>query len=197
MRTSGLKTNLFVKSFISILLFLAFSKSGLTESIVVLETNQGNIKIALNEEKAPLASKNFLAYVDAGFYDGLIFHRVIADFMIQGGGFKPGMKQMQVKPPITNEADNGLKNTRGTLAMARTSQRDSATSQFFINLKDNAFLDHGVRGFGYAVFAEVIAGMEVVDKIAKVKTGRFNHFADVPIKDVLINKAYRLDNIDQ
>ena len=113
---------------------------------------------------------NFLAYVDSGFYDGTIFHRVIPDFMIQGGGFTPDMKQKPTKPPIKNEADNGLKNDAGTIAMARTPVTDSATAQFFINLKDNDFLNHGGRDFGYAVFGKVIGGMDVVKKIAAVKT---------------------------
>jgi len=159
--------------------------------VVVLETSKGNIEVELNAEKAPISTENFLQYVDAGFYDGTIFHRVIPDFMIQGGGMQPDMSQKKTRAPIHNEADNGLKNNRGTLAMARTSETHSATAQFFINLKDNDFLNHGGRDFGYAVFAEVISGMEVVDVIAAVPTGRKGMHGDVPKETVTLIKARR------
>ncbi len=139
------------------------------EPQVLIETSKGNITVRLHADKAPISTKNFLQYVQDGYYDGTIFHRVIPGFMVQGGGFLPGLKQKPgARPPIKNEADNGLKNKRGTLAMARTPQKDSATSQFFINLVDNTFLDNNPRDFGYAVFGEVVSGMEVVDAIAKV-----------------------------
>lgn len=183
----------FLRVFLFTAMLLVFVNSALAGPIVILETNYGRLKIALNEEKAPISTKNFLAYVNNHFYDGLIFHRVIPNFMVQGGGFKPGMAQVKTSKPIVNEADNGLKNTRGSLAMARTSQQDSATSQFFINLKDNAFLDHGVGGFGYAVFGQVVEGLDIVDKIARVKIGQFKQFSDVPVEDVIIIKAYEAD----
>lgn len=189
------KFTLFMRVFFFAAIVLVFANAALADSVVVLETNYGKLKIALNEKKAPISTKNFLAYVNNHFYDGLIFHRVIPGFMVQGGGFKPGMMKVKTKGPIVNEADNGLKNTRGSLAMARTSQQDSATSQFFINLKDNAFLDHGVGGFGYAVFGQVVEGLDIIDKIAKVKTGQFKQFSDVPIEDVIITKAYRVDKL--
>jgi peptidyl-prolyl cis-trans isomerase A (cyclophilin A) len=159
--------------------------------VVVLETSLGSIEIELDAEKAPISSANFLAYVDSGHYDGTIFHRVIPNFMIQGGGFDEAMSQKPTKAPIKNEANNGLKNVRGTLAMARTNVVDSATSQFFINLKDNDFLNHGGRDFGYAVFGKVVSGMDVVDKIAAVKTGNRGMHQDVPVEPVKITKARR------
>ncbi|HET6350501.1 MAG TPA: peptidylprolyl isomerase [Candidatus Krumholzibacteria bacterium] len=162
--------------------------------VVVLETSKGNIEIELNEAKAPVTVKNFLDYVDSHFYDGLIFHRVIDNFMIQGGGFTPDMSQKEGKPPIENEAGNGLANDKYTIAMARTNVVNSATSQFFINTKDNAFLNHKdntPQGFGYAVFGKVIKGQDVVDAIGKVKTGTKNGFNDVPAETVTIVKAYR------
>ncbi len=152
-------------------------------------TNLGDIDLKLYEDKAPLTAKNFRDYVDSGFFDGTIFHRVIPGFVIQGGGFTADMQQKKTNAPICNEADNGVKNTRGTLSMARTSEVNSATSQFFINLTDNAFLDHGDRDFGYAVFAEVVAGMDVVDEIAKVPTGRNGGHSDVPREAVVVNAA--------
>ena len=155
-----------------------------TNVVVVISTNYGDITVELDAARAPATVRNFLAYVDAKFYDGTIFHRVIKDFMIQGGGFDQNMRQKQTGAPIKNEAGNGLKNTRGTIAMARTSVIDSATAQFFINTVDNAFLDHrdeSVQGFGYAVFGKVTDGMAVVDAIAGVKTGRFGHFSAVPM----------------
>ena len=133
--------------------------------------------------------ENFLKYVDDGFFDGTIFHRVIPGFVIQGGGFDAEMAQKKTRAPIINEADNGLKNLRGTLSMARTQVKDSATSQFFINLQDNDILDHGARDFGYAVFAKVVEGMDVVDKIAGVATGQHGPHGDVPIEPVVIESA--------
>ncbi|MCP5141921.1 MAG: peptidyl-prolyl cis-trans isomerase [Gammaproteobacteria bacterium] len=157
---------------------------------VRMTTNHGDIVIELNEEKAPKSCENFLAYVNDGFYDGTIFHRVINGFMIQGGGMEPGMKQKATKAPIQNEAKNGLKNSTGTLAMARTNDPHSATAQFFINVKDNSFLDYpGHDGWGYAVFGEVVEGMDVVNKIKGVKTGNSGFHQDVPVEDVVIEKA--------
>ncbi len=159
---------------------------------VAIETSLGKIVIELDPEKAPKSVENFLGYVKTGFYDGTIFHRVIKDFMIQGGGFNAEMKQQATQPPVVNEADNGLKNKRGTLAMARTMDPNSASSQFFINTVDNAFLDHTgktPRGWGYAVFAKVVEGMDVVDKIRAVKTGTRGQFGDVPETAVVIQKV--------
>ena len=157
--------------------------------MIILSTSAGDITLELDAAKAPVTVKNFLAYVDAGFYDGTIFHRVIPDFMIQCGGFTADMQQKKTNAPIKNEADNGLTNDPYTIAMARTSDINSATSQFFINLADNAFLDHGKRDFGYAVFGKVVKGTEVVDKIAGVKTGRSGGHADVPLTAVTITSA--------
>ena len=152
-----------------------------------ITTNKGIIEIKLDEEHAPDSSKNFAKYVEDKFYDGTIFHRVIDGFMIQGGGFTPDMKEKATRLPINNEAKNKIKNKRGTLAMARTSDINSATSQFFINVVDNAFLDHeNEKKFGYAVFAEVTKGMDVVDKIKAVKTGVSNGMGDVPVEAVMI-----------
>lgn len=159
---------------------------------VLLTTSLGEIEIELQDDKAPISVQNFLAYVDSGFYNGTIFHRVIHGFMVQGGGFDASMKQKTTQAPIKNEADNGLRNERGTLAMARTQARDSATSQFFINHKDNTFLDHGSRDFGYAVFAKVVRGMPVVDQIAQVPTGNRGMHQDVPRDAVEIISAKRL-----
>ncbi|SFB91427.1 peptidylprolyl isomerase [Collimonas sp. OK412] len=157
---------------------------------VLLTTNHGKIKIELDAEKAPKSVENFLAYVNAGHYNGTIFHRVIPGFMVQGGGFEPGMKQKPTKDPIENEAKNGLKNEPYTLAMARTSAPHSASAQFFINVKNNSFLDYpGQDGWGYCVFGKVVEGTEIVDAIEKVKTGRSGMFADVPADDVIIEKA--------
>ncbi len=158
--------------------------------MITITTSHGDITIELFTDEAPVSVENFLAYVDAGHFDGTIFHRVIPNFMIQGGGFDASMNQKDTRDPIKNEADNGLKNERGTLAMARTSDINSATSQFFINLKDNAFLDHG-SDFGYAVFARVSDGMDVVDKIAAVATGNSGGHSDVPVEAVEIEKAVR------
>jgi cyclophilin family peptidyl-prolyl cis-trans isomerase len=163
--------------------------------VVVIDTSMGKIKVELNADKAPKTVKNFLGYVDDKFYDGTIFHRVIPKFMIQGGGFKPGMKEKETKAAIKNESDNGLANKRGTIAMARTGQPDSATAQFYINVVDNAGLDRANAddGVGYCVFGKVIDGMDVVDKIKDVETEtKGNDFKDVPVKDVII-KSVRLD----
>ena len=157
---------------------------------VLLTTNHGNIKIELDAEKAPKTVENFLAYVNSGHYNGTIFHRVIDGFMVQGGGFEPGMKQKPANQNVENEAGNGLKNEPYTLAMARTSDPHSASAQFFINVKNNSFLDHpGQDGWGYCVFGKVIEGTEVVDQIKGVKTTRTGMFADVPAEDVIIEKA--------
>ena len=154
---------------------------------VSIQTNKGEITAELFADKAPGSVENFLQYANDGHYNGTIFHRVIPGFMIQGGGFDTAFSQRSTRAPIKNEADNGLKNERGTLAMARTSVVDSATSQFFINLQDNAFLDHGGRDFGYAVFGKVTGGMDVVDAIATVPTGAKGPFAkDCPRSDVVI-----------
>lgn len=162
---------------------------------VNLQTNKGLIVIELYPDQAPQSVANFLAYVDAGFYDGTIFHRVIPDFMIQGGGFTADLEKKATRDPIPNEADNGLKNERGTLAMARTNDPNSATAQFFINHKDNAFLDHSgknPRGWGYAVFGRVTDGMSVVDAIATTPTGAKGMFPkDVPLETIVIEKASR------
>ena len=159
--------------------------------VVVLETSQGTIEIELDPEKAPVTVQNFLTYVDAGFYDGTVFHRVIPGFMIQGGGFDAKLSQKATRAPIKNEAANGLTNQRGTLAMARTQVVDSATAQFFINVKDNDFLNHGGRDYGYAVFGRVTQGMDIVDKIAAVKTGTQGGMQNVPVEPVVIKSAGR------
>lgn len=156
---------------------------------VLLSTNYGDITIDLEADKSPLTVENFLNYIEQGFYNNTIFHRVIPGFMIQGGGMSKDMAEKKTAPPIKNEAKNGLLNLRGTLAMARTQDKDSATSQFFINLSDNHFLDHGSRDFGYAVFGRVSEGMEVVDKIAAVSTGRSGFHEDVPRDPVIIKSA--------
>jgi peptidyl-prolyl cis-trans isomerase B (cyclophilin B) len=158
--------------------------------MVKLHTNHGIITIQLDAEKAPISSKNFLDYVNAGFYNNVVFHRVIPNFMIQGGGFEPGMKQKPVNAAIQNEAANGLKNEQYSIAMARTGDPHSATAQFFINTKNNSFLDYpGQDGWGYCVFGKVVEGKEVVDAIGKVKTGSSGFHQDVPKEDVIIIKA--------
>ena len=149
--------------------------------MVVFETSLGEFILEFFPEEAPISVENFLGYVDEGFFDGTVFHRVIPGFMIQGGGFDEEMNQKSTHDQIKNEADNGLKNERGSLSMARTAEVDSATSQFFINLKDNEFLDHGSRDFGYAVFAKISKGMEVVDEIAKVPTGNHGMHQDLSL----------------
>nr|WP_297350884.1 peptidylprolyl isomerase [uncultured Caldimonas sp.] len=159
---------------------------------VELHTTHGVIKIELDADKAPKSVENFLSYVRKGHYDNTVFHRVIDGFMIQGGGFEPGMNQKPTDEPIQNEANNGLKNARYTVAMARTSAPHSATAQFFINVADNDFLNfksESSQGWGYAVFGKVVEGTEVVDKIKGVKTGRKGFHDDVPLEDVVINKA--------
>ena len=161
--------------------------------MVVFETSLGEFILEFFPEEAPISVENFLGYVDEGFFDGTVFHRVIPGFMIQGGGFDEEMNQKSTHDQIKNEADNGLKNERGSLSMARTTEVDSATSQFFINLKDNEFLDHGSRGFGYAVFAKISEGMEVVDEIAKVPTGNHGMHQDVPVEAVVVKLARRVE----
>lgn len=159
---------------------------------VTLETNKGDIKIELNAEKAPATVANFLEYAKAGHYDNTVFHRVIGGFMIQGGGFDTSMKQKPTSAPVKNEADNGLKNVTGTIAMARTSDPHSATAQFFINVSDNAFLDFKSptpQGWGYAVFGKVTDGMDIVRSIEKVQTGNKAGHSDVPLTDVIITKV--------
>jgi peptidyl-prolyl cis-trans isomerase B (cyclophilin B) len=159
---------------------------------VTLRTSKGDITMVLDAKKAPLTTENFLSYVESGHFNGTIFHRVIPDFMIQGGGFDCSMVQKPASDPIVNEADNGLRNERGTVAMARTMEPHSASCQFFINLKDNRFLDHTdktAQGWGYAVFAHVVEGMDVVDAIAQVQTERSGAHSDVPVEPVVIETA--------
>jgi cyclophilin family peptidyl-prolyl cis-trans isomerase len=164
--------------------------------VVTIETSMGDVQVELFADKAPVTVKNFLGYVDDKFYDGVIFHRVIPGFMIQGGGMEPGLKEKKTKDPIKNEADNGISNERGTIAMARTPDPDSATAQFFINVANNGkSLDHksnDAKGFGYCVFGKVIKGMDVVDKIKDVETENRGGHGDVPVKDVVI-KSIRVN----
>ncbi len=172
--------------------FATEKKMSDTQTKVKLTTSLGDIIVQVNAEKAPISSENFLTYVKEGFYAGTIFHRVISGFMAQGGGFDTDFNQKEVHAAIKNEADNGLKNNRGTLAMARTPNPDSATAQFFINYKDNAFLNYSSptpNGWGYAVFAEVIEGMDVVDAMADVPTGNRGGHQDVPKENIVIEKA--------
>ena len=160
--------------------------------MIRMQTNKGVIEIELDAEKAPETVENFISYVKDGFYDGTIFHRVIDGFMIQGGGMEPGMNEKQTKAPVKNEADNGLANDRGTIAMARTNDPHSATAQFFINVSDNAFLNHrspSMDGWGYCVFGKVTTGMDVVDEIKGVATTSKGGHQDVPAEDVIIEKA--------
>jgi cyclophilin family peptidyl-prolyl cis-trans isomerase len=161
--------------------------------MVRFETTLGAFTLELDAEKAPVSVENFLSYVDDGFFDGLIFHRVIPGFMIQGGGMLPDMSQKKNKAQIKNEATNGLKNDRGTIAMARTNEINSATSQFFINLSDNDFLNHSPGNYGYAVFGKVVDGMDTIDRIAKERTGRRKGHDDVPATDVVITSAKRVE----
>ncbi|MDT8422637.1 MAG: peptidylprolyl isomerase [Desulfuromonadales bacterium] len=179
------------------LCLLLFAVSVQAKQQVLVKTNMGDIKLELDEKKAPISVKNFLAYVDSGFYKNTIFHRVIKEFMIQGGGFDTAQKKKETRAPIKNEATNGLKNQRGTIAMARTSVVDSATAQFFINLKDNTFLDYRApnqRGYGYAVFGKVVEGMAVVDKIGTAPTRKINAlFQDMPIQQVVITDIVRVE----
>lgn len=163
-----------------------------THNMVKLHTNKGDIVLELDAAKAPETVKNFLEYVNSGFYNGTIFHRVINNFMIQGGGFEPGMKQKPTRAPVKNEAANGLSNDNYTIAMARTNDPQSATAQFFINVKDNSFLNFtapNAQGYGYCVFGKVVEGKEVVDAIKKVRTGNSGFYQDVPTEDVVIIKA--------
>jgi len=160
--------------------------------MIRLHTNHGAITIELDEAKAPETARNFTAYVESGHYANTVFHRVIDNFMIQGGGFEPGMKQKPTQAPIKNEANNGLQNAKYTVAMARTADPHSASAQFFINTKDNDFLDHSSptpQGWGYCVFGRVVEGQDVVDKIGKVKTGKSGFHGDVPLEDVVIERA--------
>ena len=162
----------------------------------VFETNYGSFTVELDFANAPISSKNFQNYADSGFYDGTIFHRVINDFMIQGGGFEPGLTQKSTEEPIENEANNGLSNELGTLAMARTADPHSASSQFFINVSDNFFLDHkdtSSQGWGYAVFGKVVEGMDTINKIKECKTGSQLGHQDVPEEDVLISSVKRIE----
>ena len=162
-----------------------------TNPLVRFETSHGDFSVEVDEASAPISAQNFLRYVDEGYYDGTIFHRVIPGFMVQGGGFTAGMEHKPGHAPIQNEANNGLRNQRGSLAMARTNDLHSATSQFFVNLVDNGFLDHRTGNFGYAVFGRVVGGIDVIDKIAKVKTGRRQGHDDVPAEPVLVKSARR------
>jgi cyclophilin family peptidyl-prolyl cis-trans isomerase len=161
--------------------------------MIIFETSHGAFKVELYPKEAPVTVENFLEYVDDGFFDGTIFHRIVPGFVIQGGGLTADFANKKTRAPIRNEAKNGLKNTRGSLSMARTSDINSATSQFFVNLKDNAFLDHGPRDYGYAVFGRVTEGMEVIDKIAAVGTGTRKGYQDAPLEDVVIVSARHLE----
>ena len=162
-----------------------------TRTMVRFETSLGGFTLELDAEKAPETVANFLQYVDDGFFDGLIFHRVIPGFMVQGGGLDASMEQKKGRAPIRNEAKNGLKNNRGTIAMARTNDINSATSQFFINLTDNDFLNNSPGNYGYAVFGKVVDGMDTIDKMAKERTGNRRGHQDVPVTDIVINSAKR------
>ena len=161
--------------------------------MIRFETSLGDFTIEFFEKEAPLSVANFKSYIDDGYFDGTIFHRIVPGFVIQGGGFTEDMTQKKTKAPVKNEADNGLKNKRGTLSMARTNDINSATSQFFVNLKDNDFLDNSRGNFGYAVFAKVTEGMDVIDKIAAVATGRKKGFDDVPIEAVTMTSVRPLE----
>jgi peptidyl-prolyl cis-trans isomerase A (cyclophilin A) len=161
--------------------------------MIRFETSLGDFTIEFFEKEAPLSVANFKTYIDDGYFDGTIFHRIVPGFVIQGGGFTEDMTQKKTKAPVKNEADNGLKNKRGTLSMARTNDINSATSQFFVNLKDNDFLDHSRGNFGYAVFAKITDGMDVIDKIAAVATGRKKGFDDVPLETVTMTSVRPLE----
>ena len=179
------------KRLFSLSLCLAFG-SALATPIAIIHTTKGDITVELDEDKAPASVANFRRYAEDGFYNGTIFHRVIPGFMIQGGGHTADLQEKPAREPIANEAHNGLKNARGTIAMARTSDPHSASAQFFINLVDNHFLNHTSKtnaGWGYAVFGQVVAGMDIVDKIATVKTGRSGMHRDVPLEEVVIEKT--------
>ncbi|MEJ2201896.1 MAG: peptidylprolyl isomerase [Desulfuromonadaceae bacterium] len=176
-----------------VLIACSWALPALSAEYVLIQTNLGDIEVELDREKAPVTVENFLRYVQEGFYEGTIFHRVIRDFMIQGGGFSADLERKTTHEPIVNEAGNGLKNVRGSIAMARTSDVNSATSQFFINLKNNTFLNHSgpaASTFGYAVFGRVVDGMEVVDAIGVKKTRKMGGgFQDMPVKQIIINKV--------
>jgi len=161
--------------------------------MIRFETSHGPFTVELFQKEAPVTVENFLRYVDDGFFDGTIFHRIVPGFVIQGGGLTSDFSNKKTREPIANEAKNGLKNTRGSLSMARTSDISSATSQFFVNLTDNGFLDHSARDYGYAVFGRVTEGMDVIDKIAAVSTGRRKGYTDAPLEDVVILSARRID----
>ncbi len=181
-----------IKILLTLLLAGVFSYSAMAENVrILMKTSQGDIILELDKEKAPKTVENFLSYVNEGFYSGTIFHRVIKDFMIQGGGFTPDMQRKKTHDPVENEAKNGLKNKRGSIAMARTSAPHSATAQFFINHKDNDFLDNANSrdGWGYCVFGKVVEGMDVVDSIANQKTGIKNRLPNVPETPILIEKV--------
>jgi cyclophilin family peptidyl-prolyl cis-trans isomerase len=183
-----------MKTFLALMLLtnMAFAAN----PVVIIDSNMGQIEVELNQEKAPVSVKNFLSYVDEKFYDGTIFHRVINNFMIQGGGFQEGMKEKKTHAPIKNEAANGLKNEIGTIAMARTSDPDSATAQFYINVNDNSSLDYqnpSPMGIGYAVFGKVTSGMHVLNRIKLVKTGNIGPYSDVPMDAVIIKSIRRKD----
>ncbi|MCF7911988.1 MAG: peptidyl-prolyl cis-trans isomerase [Candidatus Cloacimonetes bacterium] len=179
-----------MKKIIALILIIIAGGIMLAENPVVnLSTNLGDITIELYQDKAPVTVENFLKYTNDGYYNDTVFHRVIAGFMIQGGGFTAEGSQKETMEPIKNEADNGLKNLEGTIAMARTQVVDSATSQFFINCKDNSFLDHGSRDYGYCVFGKVIKGMDIVKKIETTATGAKKGMRDWPLENVIVNKA--------
>ncbi len=161
--------------------------------MIKFETSHGPFTVELFSKEAPATVENFLRYVDERFFDGTVFHRIVPGFVLQGGGLTADFRSKQTRAPIKNEAKNGLKNTRGTLSMARTSEINSATSQFFVNLSDNEFLDHGPRDYGYAVFGRVTEGMDVIDKIARVGTGKRSGYQDAPLEDVVIVSARRVD----
>lgn len=184
--------------FLACFLFLSFSAlAQSTNPVVVVETSMGTFEVELNEAKAPVTVKNFLGYVNDKFYDGTIFHRVINNFMVQGGGFTEGMREKSTKAPIKNEAANGLRNEVGTIAMARTSDPHSASSQFFINVNDNTFLNHTApnnQGYGYAVFGKVTEGMHVINRMKMVKTGTVGMHSDVPM-DAIVIKSVRLKSV--
>lgn len=188
----------FLKRWLCTFALLAISTSALAATQVEFQTSEGNFTVELYPEKAPATVANFLAYVNSGFYEKTIFHRVINGFMIQGGGFERDLFEKSTKGPIKNESNNGLKNKTGTIAMARTSEPDSATAQFFINLNDNVFLDYtGPQPdkIGYCVFGKVINGMDVIKKIGVVPTGNVSRFSDVPIKPIKINSAKLLEKV--
>jgi cyclophilin family peptidyl-prolyl cis-trans isomerase len=186
-----MRRQLMFKKLAVVLIFLAIATGAFAAGnpIVLMKTSMGNVEIELFQDKAPATVVNFLSYVNSGFYNGTIFHRVIGNFMIQGGGFTPGMGEKKTLPPVKNEAANGISNLTGTVAMARTMEPQSATAQFFINVADNRFLDYKsptTEGYGYCVFGRVVKGMDVVERIKRVQTGNKGYFQDVPLQDVVI-----------